>query len=115
MSVDIATIIGDGLLSGATVAVALITRHNVRGVRRTVNRTHAKVIDLERRTVSDKRISEAVANYAQDNPGELGEAILEDALRRLLIAIVDDNYPEGTKTSERNPARSIRYRRDDFG
>jgi hypothetical protein len=82
----------------------MVTRHHVKNVQNDVRATHAKVVDLERRTVSDQRITQAVTEYVEQNPGELGEAILEDALRRLLIAIVDDNYPEG-ESNERNRSR----------
>lgn len=97
MSFDYATLIGDAILAGGTVAVALYGR-------KTANRasaTHDKVAEIERRTVSDKRIANAITEYARENPGEISEALLEDALRRLLIAIIDDNYPEGTRNNDR--------------
>lgn len=94
MALDLSVIIGDGLLAGGAVTAAIAGRRQLKHTRAAaeqavaISEENAGHLQQLRDTAMDDRIRTSVAEYVEQHPSIVGEAVMFDAMRDLLDAII---------------------------
>jgi hypothetical protein len=117
VAIDLAVIMGDGLLMAGTVTAAVVTSRRTRSKLDTKIDAHTERVDerlttIQKQTDSrlDERIKAAVEIVARDHPGLVSNAVATQAVTLLLDAILESQLEDDESEHGRHFRRRLHER-----